>query len=535
MKVAFILSGLPDGLHCLDSNREKVATKLRENGWDVRAATFASLQMLQTYISEFKGRDIEDFIFFYTGHGDTSNEDNLLTLKLHDGSPIDLNTLQISYFSQLKIERKAIVLDACYSANYTDWKFRDGTEYLCSSDFDEQSYEDNSEGGLQHSYFSYYFCEALDNLSGEITFDSINEYIKPKIGVQNSKYISIASKMIITDKEYQKHQGILREPSKFMIDYLNDKNITKETLLKTAQKFLDSNLLSSIAKYETIDQMIIHILENEKSYCIFSDLFENDNDQIQNWLDPYPELPCQENEIPPNPVLYIIFKRDLSKDGKKYIVTFRAKDLPHKNDCNESEIYDLCEESPDKSILIQKIIEYTENDKCQINLNIVLSTELMNEDIKSWKFDRKKVGRYSDINIRNLSRYEIGENGMHNQLIDLWNHNINGYMELNIGDILYQIDESVQIDDLHNGMNYRGIVSTTVLNEDDMKLIFDLLNFRFIMLWKTKAEDTCNLAWINQKRLIDLFSEYCSRDDYLSSSLNLMWDDPTTYYYPDEI
>lgn len=202
MKVAFILSGLPDGLQCLDRNRERVASKLKQYDWEVRVATFYSLAVLQSYIDEFKDKYIEDFIFFYTGHGDSSSSDGILTLKLHDRTPVDLNTLYNSYFSQLNPRRKAIILDACYSGNFEGRNFHDTTEYLCSSDFDEESYEDANEDGLNHSYFSYYFCEALDNLEGMVTLEVINEkYLKPNVDVQNSKYISIDSKMVIVDKD----------------------------------------------------------------------------------------------------------------------------------------------------------------------------------------------------------------------------------------------------------------------------------------------------------------------------------------------
>lgn len=220
MKVAFVLSGSPDGLKYLDKNREKVASKLKEYNWEVRVATFYSLALLQSYIDEFKNREIEDFIFFYTGHGDSSSSDGILTLKLHDKTPIDLNTLHNSYFSQLNPTRKAIILDACYSGNFEGRKFHDKTEYLCSSDFDEESYEDISEDGLELSYFSYYFCEALDNLEGLVTLERINEqFLKPNLDVQNSKYISIDSQMVLIDKklvdiENSLPEFISAEPSK---------------------------------------------------------------------------------------------------------------------------------------------------------------------------------------------------------------------------------------------------------------------------------------------------------------------------------
>ena len=215
MKVAFILSGLPDGLQCLDRNRQMVAETLNKYGWITRVeTTFHSQASLQTIINEYKSLEIEDFIFFYTGHGDTSSNEGILTLRLHDGTKIDINTLHRDYFSALNIQRKAIILDACYSGNFEGRKFHDKTEYLCSSDFDEESYEDNRADGLKQSYFSYYFCEAVEKLEGEITLSLINEHLKPKVDVQNSKYISIDSRIVIANKNFTKILDELSEEAK---------------------------------------------------------------------------------------------------------------------------------------------------------------------------------------------------------------------------------------------------------------------------------------------------------------------------------
>ena len=219
MKVAFILSGLPNGLQCLDRNRERVAKTLKNYGWITRVdTTFYSQASLLATINEYKDYEIDDFIFFYTGHGDASSDEGILTLRLHDGTTIDINTLHREYFSKLNINRKAIILDACYSGNFEGRKFHEKTEYLCSSDFDEESYEDVSENGLNQSYFSYYFCEALNNLEGMVTLEVINEkYLKPNMSVQNSKYISIDSKLVIVDKDKVLTQNLLQSSKKLEI------------------------------------------------------------------------------------------------------------------------------------------------------------------------------------------------------------------------------------------------------------------------------------------------------------------------------
>jgi hypothetical protein len=313
MKVAFILSGLPDGLQCLDRNRQMVAETLNKYGWITRVeTTFHSQASLQTIINEYKNLEIEDFIFFYTGHGDTSSNEGILTLRLHDGTKIDINTLHRDYFSALNIQRKAIVLDACYSGNFEGRKFHDKTEYLCSSDFDEESYEDNRADGLKQSYFSYYFCEAVEKLEGEITLSLINEHLKPKVDVQNSKYISIDSRIVIANKNYINiFNGLLEEPKieppsnpeqiflifresdEQNIDYMVEcyihyedvnKNIYKEYIFKNIHDKQEQELFIETIIDKYFEDVPIHfIVPEELLFINFKQWRYNDNELCNSY------------------------------------------------------------------------------------------------------------------------------------------------------------------------------------------------------------------------------------------------------------
>jgi len=208
--VAFILSGFPDKLKYLDKNREKIESVLSENGWKIRSMPFSSLSVLLALIAEFKNKKIDNFIFFYTGHGNNLNEDGTLDLVLHDKIPVGIDELNSKYFSKLNIGRKAIVLDACYSGNFKDIKVRDNTEYLCSSDFDEQSFEDEK---LENSFFSYYFYEAIIELKKDkITLDLISKYINQKVSKQCSNYsLHKGNKIVITDNSSTNLRGEVKK------------------------------------------------------------------------------------------------------------------------------------------------------------------------------------------------------------------------------------------------------------------------------------------------------------------------------------
>ena len=268
MKVAFILSGLPDGLKCLDMNRQKVAATLNSYGWITRVeTTFFSLAVLQTYIEEYKDKDIDDFIFFYTGHGDSSSDDGILTLKLHDGTNVDINSLYREYISKLRAKRKVIILDACYSGNFKNRRFHSNIEYLCSSDFDEESYEDIEE--LENSYFSYYFCEAILELNGMITLENINDYIKTKIGKQRSKYVSIDSKMIIAN-------NILPE----LKELYNEKEVFLESVEKIIKIFDKEEIYSLAIKYTSSKHYINKIEDNMTSLSIIEILYDTNQKSV---------------------------------------------------------------------------------------------------------------------------------------------------------------------------------------------------------------------------------------------------------------
>jgi hypothetical protein len=320
MKVAFILSGLPNGLQCLDRNRERVAKTLKNYGWITRVdTTFYSQASLLATINEYKDYEIDDFIFFYTGHGDASSDEGILTLRLHDGTTIDINTLHREYFSKLNINRKAIILDACYSGNFEGRKFHEKTEYLCSSDFDEESYEDVSEDGLNYSYFSYYFCEALDNLEGMITLEVINEkYLQPHVDIQNSKYISIDSKMVIVDK-----------------NYMNIKNDLAETIEKEAsplnQIFLIFNEDNTSTKYHVEGHIQYEDeFENDLIEFTFTNIYDKleQNAFIQLLIDEFEENITIHFIVPPE--LFLVNFKQWKYNGnelvKRYHILLHNKD-----------------------------------------------------------------------------------------------------------------------------------------------------------------------------------------------------------------
>ena len=511
MKVAFIVSGFPDELKYLENNREKVAEKLKEHGWHVKAFIFESQTTLNAYIEELKDKQIEDFILFYTGHGDTSNQDSVLTLKLNNGTLIDINSLYDYYLSKINRKKLSIVLDACYSGNLNEQKIRDDMEYLSSSDFDEQSFECST---LEQSYFSYYFCEAIDKLEGEITLDDIKDYINDKVENQTPKHYSFDSKMIIADKILQKAKDDIHAPYKHIIDYINQKNITIKTLLESVKKYVDLKMYGALSKYEDIQKFVIHLSSIDAFYCVIRDIFKNDNDNVNEWLEQNSK-PCQEIQSFGEPQVVIIFNS--KNDGMKYDITFASVNLP--NSSNENYSYDLADESS-KNEFIEKMMSYIQHNPI---VDLVLPVEFMNEDINLWEIEfNKTLSTLSRLNIRYIDRY-FSEGAIKKLIIQDWEEI---QRKITTNSSLFSIDSQDAIRDVGNNMPECGVCADVLLEEKHLKYLLQT-QMGYIMLWLTKecSEDLSELS----SNLNELQQKYHALNN---RPINLMYDDPTTYYYP---
>ncbi len=511
MKVAFILSGLPDGLNHLDKNREKVATKLKEYGWEVKPFIFSNLTTLNTYIEEIKDKEIEDFIFFYTGHGDTSNVDNVLTLRLHDNTTVDINSLNRDYFSKLKFKRISIILDACYSGNFNEQKIRDSMEYLCSSDFDEESFECET---LEQSYFSYYFCEAIDENSGTITLENINEYIQKEVEIQSSKHISFNSKMIIADKILQEAKDNILSEYQPIITYTDNKNIPINTLLSSAKKYLKPKMYDAVSTHQTIQRLIPHLADTGVLYCVIQDVFQNDDQEVNQWLE-QKRRSCEEVQSSGEPRVVIIFTS--KNDAKKYDVNFISVNLP--NTSNENDTYDLADEDS-KNDFIRKMMSYI---KFNPMVDLVLPIELMNEAMNLWEIEfNKSLSTLSKLNIRHDIRY-FCESDIREFIMKDWETVLEKIEDNNL---LFPINVQNDIRSIGNSMPNCGVCANTELSEKHFKFLLDS-EMGYIMLWLTETcdEDLMELS----SNIEELQNKYYALNN---KPINLMYDDPNSYYYP---
>lgn len=540
MKVAFIFSGLPDGLQCLNENRQKISETLSHYGWDTRVdSPFHSTSALLNSIKEYENKEIEDFIFFYTGHGETSNSDTILTLKLHDGTPIDINVLHRDYISKLNIKRKAIILDACYSGNIKKDKIV-FDEYLCSSDFDEESHEDTSEGGLQQSYFSYYFCEAIKELNGEVTLKMVQEVIENNMKenhsdiVQNPTHVSVNCEMVIADKVLEAEKEKLTNKNKIFIDYITLNNFEIKDIAEASKLYLDRSFINEISQKDNIADIITYISNHNEFPSIINELFLNNDEAIQEYLDTNRAKIDSTPKIVSKsitPRLTIIFKKSII-NNQKYKVIFKSKGLLTKSNSNNGDDeYDLLTQ---KEELTTKIISYIQEEIPKVDIDLILPSELMTENIKLWYLNsrkRKSISRLSNkVNIGFYNRYNL-QKTLLNIIKKKWKEILDKYEENEISNSLFPINCGNDIDLTHDNMEYAGIKLTCTVDKDDFDDIFDLKIKSLIMLWTTE-ENTNDFEYFKDTPLKELKDKFFT-NNYAVTPLNLMWDDPNRYYYGD--
>jgi len=97
MRLAFVCNGKADNLKHLVKNRTIVSKLLNKYAWEVINTPLYSISDLNKRLEEYQNSSINEFIFFYTGHGDISNRKGILKLQLDD-TEISLDDIQDSVF-----------------------------------------------------------------------------------------------------------------------------------------------------------------------------------------------------------------------------------------------------------------------------------------------------------------------------------------------------------------------------------------------------------------------------------------------------
>jgi len=245
---------------------------LTQHGWKVIQTPLYSIADLNRRLQEYEKSKIDEFLFFYTGHGDVSNRQQILKLQL-DNTEISLNDVLDSIFKYINPKKQAIVLDACYSGTLKDLTLENNTEFLFSSQAREQSYED---GTLEGSIFSFYFCEAVDN--GYVKLQEISDYIASRDKRQEPLPMRVGSEFIsIFGQDVKVEKKILSSVSK-------NRGFGMKEKLEEIESLIVSNDLTTATK--VIVQFVADFSKN-KSFRIEALLHQSSvkslNDDIRRF------------------------------------------------------------------------------------------------------------------------------------------------------------------------------------------------------------------------------------------------------------
>ncbi|CAA6819349.1 MAG: Unknown protein [uncultured Sulfurovum sp.] len=522
MKVAFICSGDPVDLKYLRENRDSIKKALSSEWRVIYQQPLQNLQDLILTIKEWKDESIEEFLFFYTGHGNVCERKRNLNLKLFYDNKITINDI-FDEIAELNPKKTAIVLDACYSGNYNKVAFSGNIQLFTSSTEFQQSFEFTKEDEPKNSVFSHFFCEAIENLRGKITLSDIEKEITPQLEEyfecdimrdQSPLLISYGNDpIVLVDKTLEEHQKKLQAPYQFIINYLTKNNVTIEKIIESIEKYAKTIVVNALSKHQNINDLITHLADEESFVCVIQDLFKNDDEEIEQWLKEH-KKECKSIEQETEARVVIVFTS--KRDGQKYDVSFLSNKFTQ---FNGSVNVDL-EDKESKNDLIKRIVDSVRIGNPKVDL--ILPMELLNEEINLWEAGfLESLSRFSRVRIRYLNRYE--SNGEIKEYYKIqWK-----VIEDRLGKhhSLFPIVTLDNLREVGNNMKECGIASTCLFEEQHWNFILQT-EVSFIMLWLTK-ETGEDLTPYYQK-LNELEDNYYALND---KPINLMYDNPNDYYY----
>ena len=346
----------------------------------------------------------------------------------------------------------------------------------------------------------------MENLGNVINF-SLNE-------IQVSK----------EDEELQNYKDDSHNPYNEIINILKENNFSIKEIKNISKHYLENIHFNELQNLTTIEEIVSRLYDVEKLHCVVKELFgSNLPTEVSSWLTKQQaecnkiaiEAENEENE----PRMVVIF--DSKHEGKKYSVRFITHNIPGVNDQNGDnggKVYDLDKEDS-RIELIKDMMKYIEDKNPLVDL--ILPTELMTEDINLWKADKhRSLSRLSRLNIRAKIRYDSSDE-FKQYYIKVWK-NQQKYDEL-----VYIKNEQDFDNEIGSCVPYAGISSKYILDKDDIEFLLDT-DVGYIMLWQTTETDF-DLTTLHSEGLDKLRQNYYALNN---EPINLMWDDPKTYYYP---
>ncbi len=389
--IAFICSGNDEGLPSLEHDREAIYRKLSASSKWHTPIYNNSLATFSNFIDElnkFKDENVEDFFFYYTGHG---QREGVLTKKLFveftNEKPRNLEDFITYIFKILKPNRIALILDACYSATAiqtVEYTLNCSFEIISSSGEVEKS---DSVSSSNLSLFTEYFIKALDELEYDykkITLEAIKNSQTFKSYPKDFKYAYPATEYgmmeIATPRGEKRHLESVQNNLKKIIDL--------DTLRLYANNLLSTYFKSVNLSNMDYDKIVEHLYDlRQPLLCLLhninADILYQDLQCLRLEFSEYSTAKCCTFEEMEYKELNLLLTFEIPDDDiSRTKVTFWEYKEPHAIEKKDLEV-DLTNNN-NPIDLVDAIFDLVNISQENVLLEFIMPYELIDIDITSW-------------------------------------------------------------------------------------------------------------------------------------------------------
>lgn len=318
-RVAYIFKGCisdgvnPEPLKHLDNNVKKIKEVLEENGaWKVKCFNLDNAETLKSALSDvMEVKDIEEFLFYYTGHGKGTKD----AYYLIGENEKRINLLDAFSLHDTYTQKVSVIVDACESHTLINiWDNRRPYELFVATKTGLAH-----EGNLSEmSDFSHCFYEAFQNIvQDSFQLLDIHQYMKGRLSEQESDYNPTKSRVrsvIGYNKEINQIKKLLQQKIPISYDF-------KKKLLEYLEK--DNLGFQKILSAENFNELLLLALKYNKPSlsCIFKEFGIE-----HGYLGEFSELGCMElrNKAEGNLDVKKVIVRITSNNGKSNDCTLKG-------------------------------------------------------------------------------------------------------------------------------------------------------------------------------------------------------------------
>lgn len=471
MRLAVICGGRPSfdilnnakPLLYIENSILKVKETLEENSWVCKENCISKEIEIDSLDNFFRSlnsiveeKEINEFLFYYTGHGMYGNSKSKVDFQLRlESEQVTIAQLVDTIHKVLENQKDpkiALVIDSCYSGEaitettpYTD------IEILTSTDEETKSFEkqglDKKDPDFGISVFSHYFCEAFNTPQSkdELCLEFIGKHVQNSQDGQMPYYDRVQGR----DKIVIGYNKEINEIKKLLQQNFTTDHEFKKKLLKYVGK--DNLGFQQILGTENFNELLLLAFKYNKAYlsCIFKEFGIK-----HSYLGEFSELGCMElrNRAEGNLDVKKVIVRITSNNGKSNDCTLKGW-LQNSIDTLDSLATQNIDFTSDYiSVLAKYIKEPLANKNLAYNpleLDLILDDMLMEYDFYPLGCE---VYRFK-ITIQLLNREK--------KVMTVWEKN-SAFFETNklekIKDYLYPINEVYEKTDIENCFSDKKIL-----------------------------------------------------------------------------